>query len=278
MKCPVCGFEISDTALKCPDCSFNNLGFEFINLTEYDNWMLQTVIPHRDRFIEDLLDSANSYLELGKELMNEAEDAAKTGEKIPEEKHRMRLMAIDMVDKICNKITEMSTDWIMKSILSIKYVEHMGFFDCYDDHTYIFDFSKPNLQINYKRTTPKYSEYVESENECIKSSDVLRKAFLESRILDLVHSESEELYCDGAWWEIYIYLKYPVIEADFSEKTYWAHYENTNDGCFTLWCSGQFNKAHDVLMSAIRNPIALISKKPKTRIDCDDYFFDLDSV
>ena len=236
MKCPVCGFEISDKALKCPDCSFNNFRFEFINLTEYDNWMLQTVIPHRDRFVGELLDSANSYLEIGKKLMNEAEAAAKAGEKIPEEKHRMRLVAINSADKICNKITEMSTDWIMKSVLSIKYVEHMGFLGCYDDHAYIFDFSKPNLKINYQRTTPKYSEYVESENERIKSSDVLNKVFLVSRIQDLVHSESEELYCDGAWWEIHVYLKYPIIEADLPKKTYWAHYEpyfytfSTGDG------------------------------------------------
>ena len=272
MKCPVCGFEISDKALKCPDCSFNNFRFEFINLTEYDNWMLQTVIPHRDRFVEELLDSANSYLEIGKELMNEAEAAAEAGKKISKENERMRNMAIEMVDRACKGITEMSTEWLLKSAIKIEYIEHMGYFEAYDDYIYSFDLTKHNPHIKFQRSTFDFTEHCEYTDENIICLDFLKKAFVDVRIQDFIHTASEEFCDDGAWWELHIQLKYPVIEADFSDETYWKHQRNANGEGYCLSCDGQFNGIHFALMSLIGEYKDSISRKNKIRVDNEDIF------
>lgn len=50
MKCPVCKTELSANLTKCPNCDFDELSKEFLNVSDAANWVDNVVIPYRKKW------------------------------------------------------------------------------------------------------------------------------------------------------------------------------------------------------------------------------------
>lgn len=59
MKCPVCNKELDDNINECIECGFDQLHEEFLNESDYNNWLKETVLPCRSIY-ENLSDSYDS--------------------------------------------------------------------------------------------------------------------------------------------------------------------------------------------------------------------------
>lgn len=62
MKCPVCRKELPNDSQQCPECTFDQLHRTFLNNTEYELWIKETVIPCRRVFLK----CSNEFLQAGK--------------------------------------------------------------------------------------------------------------------------------------------------------------------------------------------------------------------
>lgn len=252
MKCPVCGFEIDNKTAKCPDCDFNEFKFEFLNRIEYENWMLSVVVPHRDSFVDTLKNDAVNCIQYVKQL-----------DSSPNRDLKKRDIVCDMCQKCLDKIDSIVIDWLIKSTAKIEYIEHRGSLDYCDDTTYTFDFSNDNMNITYARTTPEQYSYGKYENAKNSSNTVLKELFAKHKLHDLKHFVEEEWYLDGAWWEMKIHLRYPIVNDVFSKESLWTYHEQKEANEYVLKCDGQFNDAHHYVISSIGKYIEFPPKNIK---------------
>lgn len=273
MNCPVCGELIEIKSVKCHNCTFEEFQSEFLNKSEYDNWMINSVVPHRDAFVEDLLDKSKQLIIRGKhiaktELRNNPNQKIKNTE----------------FDNICNEAQEclktidlLTIEWLIKSAFKIEYVKHMGFLDHADDEIYMFDLSGEYVKINYERISCEKRVYGTYANIKIKSLDLLDNIFKKCKLHELKHSEDELWSDDGAWWELKVHLKYPNIQKVFSNDSYWSYHERSKgtaeniegdkmrwiniDSNFFMGCSGEFfNPNYQIVVNAFGN---VIEETPK---------------
>lgn len=264
MKCPVCGIETNN--IKCPDCNFDKFQTEFLNNTEYANWIFNSVIPHRDCYVNSLHKKSIEQIECAKRLIRD-----KRNNKIWLEGQECECdIALDKARKYLEKIDLLHVYWIIKSVVKIEYTEHMGYFGYPDNITYTFDFSKEFLKIEYERDNSEQRKLGTYDDLEINSVEFLKKIFKDHKLLELKHSKDEDYYWDGASWDIKVHLTYPIVYKAFEKESYWRYFERNNSNLsdhierwrwnnvkedYLLECGGQFNQAYHLLANAIGEPI-----------------------
>lgn len=66
MKCPVCKAECKDLNI-CQECGFSEVGKDFINQEEAQEWFISTVVPYRNKYQQSNILPPIDWLELFKQ-------------------------------------------------------------------------------------------------------------------------------------------------------------------------------------------------------------------
>lgn len=66
MKCPVCKTECNDLNI-CQECGFSEVGKDFINQEEAQEWFISTVVPYRNKYQQSNVLPPIDWLELFKQ-------------------------------------------------------------------------------------------------------------------------------------------------------------------------------------------------------------------